>query len=169
MAVPITVNSSLSFCLPGPKSLESSPVPLFRSHPTPNWLEIMLVPLSKHFQNLTVLPTSTWPPLQEASPIPAFWLPCSPVPTVSSPARKSGCVPSAWTAPEQNHRLSKACKALQKLTPPHHRVCSSQLASVRCLQPITRPPPLPGISSHRSYLPGSLPGVLDFGQMPPSQ
>ena len=36
-----------------------SVTPHFRA--TPNWLETTLVPLSKHFQNLTILPTSTWP------------------------------------------------------------------------------------------------------------
>ena len=85
-----------------------SVTPHFRA--TPNWLETTLVPLSKHFQNLTVLPTSSWPPLQAPSPVPAFWLPCSPFPTVSSPARKSGCALSAWMDPRAK---SQAFQSLQ--------------------------------------------------------
>lgn len=127
----------------------------------------MLVPLSK-----ALLESDRCPHLHVATPARHPPCPCVlaallPFSTVSSSARKSGCAPSAWMAPRQNHRLSKACKALQKLPPPHHCVCSSQLASMRCLQPLTGPPPAWNVLPPATCRAPSQ-SVLDFGQMPPS-
>ena len=132
--------SPRGLCLAGAPGQASGAILDYSIHtPLPVHEEIPLAPLSKHFRNLIVVPTSTWPPLQAPSPVPAFWLPCSPFPTMSSPARNQAVCPQLGWPPEQNHRLSKACKALQKLPPPRHRVCSSQLASMRYLQPLTGP------------------------------
>ena len=83
-------------------------------------------------------------------------------------SKESGCVPSAWMAPRAK---SQAFQSLQSSAEaaPSPSPCLLQPTGLNEVPPAFNRPNLLCLEcSPASYLPGSLTGVLDFGQMPPS-